>query len=277
MSPLEAAIYGLVQGLTEFLPVSSSAHLALYARLVNWPKEDPLFFPVLMHAASLLALIVVFRRELEQLFREERRLGYYVCIATVPALVAGAAFHGLRERMTNDPTAVCSFLIVTGFILIAGDWLARGRKTSPIKHGQDARATHAEQAVTLWKALAVGMAQAVSATFPGISRSGSTISTGRAAGLTREASVRFAFLLSIPAIAAAAGYEGLKTWQKVRQSAGSLHIETIPTLIAFVVALVSSYLAIVALIRIVRRVGLWVFAPYCFAVGLFGLIYFWRG
>ena len=260
MSVISAIIYGLIQGLTEFLPVSSSAHLALYARLANLPKENPLLLPVLMHVASILALIVVYRRDLVRLFGPDRRLGIYICIATVPALIAGAAFYQFRERATNDVHFVCGFLIVTGLILIAGDWIARRRKQLIGEHEMSWRA-----------ALAVGLGQAVSAALPGISRSGSTISTARAVGLTREASVRFSFLLSVPTMAAAAAYQGLKTVENARH--GAALADLVPTLIAFVVALVSSYVAILVLIRIVRRVGLWVFAPYCFAVGVAGFIY----
>jgi len=262
MDVLNAVFYGLVQGLTEFLPVSSSGHLALYESLFGGPKQDPLLLSVLVHVASLVAVLVVFRREVRRLLFEDRRLGVYICIATLPAVAVGLGFHDAIEQLTGQPMAVGVLLMVTGLILVAGELVARGLE----------RTDRTEQTMGLWRVLAVGVVQAA-ALLPGISRSGITISAGRSLGLTREASVRFAFLLAIPAIAGAGCYEGMKLLTgKVEMTLGAG-----PAAAGFLAALVSSYVALRLLIRLVRRWGLWVFAPYCFAAGAAALVYFgWR-
>jgi len=262
VTELGAAIYGLVQGLTEFLPVSSSGHLALYDALAGGAGKDRLALSVLVHVASLGAVLIVFRREVLRLFGADRRLGVYICIATAPAIAAGLLCGDVVENVARDPVAVALFLMATGLMLIGGEAAARRRR----------EASGTEQKMGLWQVLAVGVAQAL-ALLPGISRSGMTISAGRSLGLSRDASVRFAFLLAVPAIIAAGGYEGLKLLSG-RCEAG---VGLLPALVAFAVALVSSWIALVVLIRIVRRAGLWVFSPYCFAVGIAALVHFaWR-
>ncbi|MFO7899100.1 MAG: undecaprenyl-diphosphate phosphatase [Planctomycetota bacterium] len=248
---LEAALYGLVQGLTEFLPISSSGHLALYSAVIEAEgRPAPLFYSVLVHVASLLAVLVVFRREAVRLVGRDRRLGGYILLATVPAVLAGVLLHGLIEEVLAGPGPVACCLIVTGAALIAGEWAARRR----------AGAAFAEQRLTALQAVAVGVAQAA-ALLPGVSRSGMTISAGRALGLDRGASVRFAFLLGIPAIGGAGLYEALN----VAREGMAAGVAVGPSAAAaFVVSLASSWAALVLLIRLVRRVGLWVFAPYCF-------------
>jgi len=259
---LKAAIYGLVQGLTEFLPVSSSGHLALYDSLFGSSGEDPLLLSVVVHVASLVAVLIVFRREVRRLFFEDRRLGLFICVATVPAVIAGLGFHDAVEGLAAQPIAVAVCLIVTGLILVAGELAARSRPASD----------RTMQAMGFWRVLAVGVAQAL-ALLPGISRSGITISAGRSLGLGRDASVRFAFLLAVPAIAGAGCYEGLK----VAMGKAEVSVGAAPMLVAFVAALISSWIALVLLIKLVRRVGLWVFSPYCFAVGISVLVYCaWR-
>ncbi|MFW6108108.1 MAG: undecaprenyl-diphosphate phosphatase [bacterium] len=249
---LEAALYGLLQGLTEFLPISSSGHLALYGALVVAEgRPAPLFYSVLVHVASLLAVLFVFRREAWRLLGRDRRLGGCILLATVPAVLAGVLLHGLIEETLAGPAPVACCLIVTGAVLIAGEWAAR-RRTG---------AAFAEQRLSVRQAVAVGVAQAA-ALLPGVSRSGMTISAGRALGLDRGASVRFAFLLGIPAIGGAGLYEALQVAKEGMAPGVALG----PSAAAFVVSLLSSWAALVLLIRLVRRVGLWVFAPYCFVL-----------
>lgn len=262
MGVLKAALYGLVQGLTEFLPVSSSGHLALFDHLFGASGGDPLLLSIVVHVASLLAVLIVFRREVLRLFFEDRRLGVFICIATVPAVAAGLLGRGIVERVLASPVAVAVCLIVTGLVLIAGELVVR----------RWSRSDGTEQAMGFWRVLAVGVAQAF-ALLPGISRSGMTISAGRALGLSRDASVRFAFLLAVPAIAGAGCYEALK----IVMGKGDVAIGALPVAAGFLTALISSWIALVLLIRVVRRVGLWVFSPYCLAVGSAALIYFtWR-
>ncbi len=262
LDALNAAIYGLVQGLTEFLPVSSSGHLALYGHLSGTSVEESLFLSIVVHVASLLAVLIVFRREVVRLFFEDRRLGVFICIATVPAVAAGLLGKGIVERVLASPVAVAVCLIATGLVLVAGELIIRRKPQSD----------ETEQAMGFGRVLTVGVAQAF-ALLPGISRSGMTISTGRALGLSRDASVRFAFLLAVPAIAGAGCYEALK----IVTGKADVAIDVLPVAVGFLTALVSSWIALVLLIKVVRRVGLWVFSPYCLAVGIAALAYFaWR-
>jgi undecaprenyl-diphosphatase len=259
---LQAVVYGIVQGVTEFLPVSSSGHLALYASLLEEGSvEAPLTFSILVHVASLLAVLIVFRRQVRRLFFEDRRLGLFICLATVPAVLAGLALRDVVAGPMSRPAPVAVCLMVTGLVLVAGEWTARKRVASEVR----------EQEMPLWRILAVGVAQAF-ALLPGISRSGMTISAGRSLGLDRDASVRFAFLLAVPAIAGAACYEGLQ----VATGEATAEVGLLPAAAGFVSALVSSWAALVVLIRVVRRVGLWVFSPYCLLVGLSALVFFAR-
>ncbi len=259
MNIIEAAIYGLVQGLTEFLPISSSGHLVLYrAAIDSEGAAAPLFYSVLVHVASLLAILIVFRREAIRLLGRDRRLGVYIILATVPAVIAGLLFYGLIERVLSSPMPVAFALTFTGTVLVAGELIARRR----------AGAKFAERELGLGSAMSVGFAQAI-ALLPGVSRSGMTISAGRALGLNRDASVRFAFLLAIPALAGAGAYEALN----MLRDGVAASVEFGPAAAAFLVSLISSWIALVLLIRIVRRVGLWVFAPYCFAVAAIAFIW----
>jgi undecaprenyl-diphosphatase len=256
----QAAIYGVVQGLTEFLPVSSSGHLALYGGLVERSVgEIPLALSVTVHVASLLAVVIVFRREIARLFGPDRRLGALILLGTVPAVVAGLLFRHDVERLTHQPAAVGALLVVTGLVLVAGELAARRRS----------RPDRPEQSMSMGQVLFVGFSQAL-ALLPGISRSGMTISAGRSVGLDRDASVRFAFLLAVPAIAGAGGYELVKAVG----GAGSSGLGASVVCLGFAAAFVSSWAALVVLIRVVRRAGLWVFSPYCFAVGAFAVAYF---
>ncbi len=134
---LEAAIYGLLQGLTEFLPVSSSGHLALYTNIFNSGVGDaPLALPVLVHVASLVAVLIVFHRQVARLFSGDRRLGIFICIATLPAVVAGLLFHGFVESLTHRPILVAVFLMGTGLVLIVGEGLARRREIQGLAEQQ---------------------------------------------------------------------------------------------------------------------------------------------
>lgn len=254
-----------MQGLTEFLPISSKSHLALYDAYLRLKSnsggfEEPLLMSVLVHIASLLAILFVFRKEVVQLLTRDRRLGFFIILATIPAIVVGLLFHNQLEKMLEQPVLVGKMMMIMGLILVAGEVLARGRKEIP-----------AEQGMTLWQAFTVGIVQAC-ALLPGISRSGSTISAGRVIGLSRETAVRFSFLLAIPAIACAGGYESLKVIKHGLPHDISLAVAAL----AFIAAFASSVCAILLLLKLVRRVGLWVFSPYLWLVGAGAIMYFGR-
>jgi len=186
---LEAAILGLVQGLTEFLPVSSSGHLALFQALFDWKDPDAnLAFNVAVHLGSLAAVLIFVRRDIVAMFTRERRLLWVGAVATVPLAIVGIALKDAVKELSGNLLAVGGFLICTAGIL----WLA-----TRIREGN----RHASE-LPVPRAVLIGLAQAA-ALFPGISRSGSTLVGGLATGLQREQAVRFSFLLAVPAISGA--------------------------------------------------------------------------
>lgn len=250
---LAAVIWGLVQGLTEFLPISSSGHLVIIPEFLDSLGFDiappSLAVSAVLHLGTLLAVLVYFRHDVAKVVRlrhdlEGRRIGLLVAVGTVPALLIGFPFRGQIESLQDDVTYVGIAMIVTGIVLVVGQRLARGVRRLPEGNVPDA--------------ITVGVAQAF-ALIPGISRSGSTISAGNGRGFEPTEAARFSFLLGIPAIAMA----GLISLPEVFAN-GDLGADLI---VGLAVAAVSGYLAIAILLAALRRVGLVPFAIYCFIVG----------
>ncbi|HEX2054833.1 MAG TPA: undecaprenyl-diphosphate phosphatase [Actinomycetota bacterium] len=263
MSILEALVLGIVQGLTEFLPVSSSAHLVLVPELAGWDQPS-LAYVVLLHAGTLLALLGYFRHEIAAAVRgmlkpgPARRFIVLLIAGTVPAAAIGFAFEEQFEESFGEPFQVALQLVLTGLILAGIEVLARRR---PPPRGDDEELTGLEHLVNDLSpagAGAVGLAQAL-AIVPGISRSGSTIAAGLLAGLSRAQAARFSFLLSIPILAGTTVF-------KVPDLAGE-GTSTSALAIGFVASLVTGYLAIAGTIRFLQRRGLWGFAAYCVVAG----------
>lgn len=249
---LNQIIWGIVQGLTEFLPISSSGHLVLVPALLGVDGPD-LATSALLHVGTLAAVVVYYRRDLARLlhFRTDhsaRRSLFLLIIATVPA-VLGAALGGTIESLQESTTAVSIALIITGIVLYASGWIAVRDGTLDTASPLDA--------------LLVGLAQVV-AFVPGISRSGMTITAGLARGLNRIEAARLSFLMAIPAIAGAAVFEGAEL-------AGTGEV-TAATWVGVVVAGLTGYAAIAFLIRILARAGLRPFALYAIGAGIVGLI-----
>ncbi len=185
---LEAIILGIVQGLTEFLPISSTAHLILFPWFLNWRGEiNTLTFDVALHAGTLLALILFFWREwLELIFKKQRLLGLII-LASIPAGVAGYLLNDIVENNLRKPLVISIMLIAVGILMLVAE---RTNKHKGLEK------------TGLKDSLIIGIAQAI-AIIPGVSRSGITISAGLFRGFEREASARFSFLLSTPLIAGA--------------------------------------------------------------------------
>lgn len=249
---LTEIIWGIVQGLTEFLPISSSGHLVLIPALLGIDGPD-LATSALLHVGTLAAVVVYYRRDLLNLFRfrrdfAARRTLYLLIIATVPAGL-GAVLGGTIESMQESVTAVSIALIATGAILFASGFI-------PDRSGDLEDATPLD-------ALLVGLSQ-VLAFIPGISRSGATITAGMARGLSRIEAARLSFLMAVPAIAGAAVYEGAEL-----AATGGV---SPATWVGVVVAGVSGYLAIAFLIRTLTRFGLRPFAIYAVGAGIVGLL-----
>ncbi len=197
MSALEALLLGIVQGLTEFLPISSSAHLLVLPQLLEWTPGG-LAFDALLHAGTLLALLVYFRRELVRLLYvptgggdpESPRLLLVLAVGTLPIVLAGALGKPLVEHHLRTPGVAIANLVLFGVLLGWADWKGGGSRPA--------------ESLRLWEALLIGAAQAL-ALAPGVSRSGVTITAALVLGAGRVEAARFAFLLGIPAIAAATG------------------------------------------------------------------------
>lgn len=249
---LAATIWGLVQGLTEFLPISSSGHLVVVPEFLGTIGVDigppSLAVSAVLHLGTLIAVLVYFRDDVMSVLRmrtrpEGRKIALLVAVGTIPAIV-GLPLEDPLESLQGNVTYVGIALIATGLILVAGQWLARGMRQLLEGRVSDA--------------VIVGIAQAF-ALIPGISRSGITIAAGNGRWFEPSQSARFSFLLGIPAIAGA----GLVSLPEAIAE-GALEIELV---VGLLVAALSGYLAIALLLAALRRVGLLPFAVYCFIVG----------
>lgn len=269
MSVIEAFFWGVLQGVTEFLPVSSSGHLVLVPWLTGRAPSS-FTFDVLVHTGTLIAVLAYFRRDLAGLVRggldlltqcravtPEARLAWLILIGTLPAFAVGLLLRSALERLFGVPPAAAALLLVTGTLMFLAERLARRVR------GADSLGTG--------DALAIGVAQSI-ALAPGISRSGATISAGLGLGLRRSDAARFSFLLSIPAVLGATVLEAIQLLQGAVPNEPPLVLA-----VGFAAALVSGYGAIALLLRHLQRHGLRPFAYYCWAMGLFSLgVYLFR-
>ena len=276
MTTLEAIILGIIQGLTEFLPVSSSGHLVLFQKMFGL-KQAELFFDVGVHLGTLAAVIVVFRLEIKKIITAlvqlislpwpkettlqkvesdlQLKMALLIVIGSIPTALLGLLFAGIADRLFASGLITGLMLIVTGLLL----WLTRRTRASVGQARSDR--------LTPKNAFIIGIVQGL-AIIPGISRSGSTISIGLLLGIDREMAARYSFLLSIPAIIGA-GLWSLKN--------GLFHTDLAiraALLGAFTAALVG-YAALKSLLQLVKKGHLYVFAPYCWLVGLLAIIFSW--
>ena len=256
MTITEALISGVVQGLTEFLPVSSSGHLVLVHRFFGF-TEPSIFFDICLHVATLAAVILYFGRDIVTLIRE-KNLGwlFYIAIGTVPAVLAALFFDKKISTFFVDSGKVALMLILTGLALFAGQF-ALWRERRP------------GRGPTLLTSLLVGIAQAF-ALLPGISRSGVTISTGLVSGIKAEEAFRFSFLLSVPVIIGAAIYKAL-TLDITSIVSGNLVSYAAGMGVAFIIGLLSLRL----LWWVIKENRLFIFGIYCLLLGAIG-IFFWK-
>ena len=260
MSILESIFLGMVQGLTEFLPVSSSGHLVFFQSLMGL-KEPPIFFDVMLHLGTLLAVVIYFRKDLLKIFegigstlrgkekdREEVKLFLLIILATIPTGLMGILFKDWFESFFSKPRLVGGMLLITGLIL----WLTRLAK----KEGRPLNR------MGWFDAILIGISQGV-AIIPGISRSGATISTGLLCGLEGNLSGKFSFLLSIPAILGATLLEYKK--MDIVSELGTV-------LIGAAVALGVGILALTFLMKIIKIGKLYNFSYYCCGMGILMII-----
>jgi undecaprenyl-diphosphatase len=260
-------VLGAVQGLTEFLPISSSGHLVLVPEVFGWDQPG-LAFDVMLHIASLLALVVYFRADLWTLITgvirgdgKQRRLAGLLVIATIPAAAAGVLLGDYFEEAFEDATAAAVQLLFTAAILVAGEQALRWhRARTGNKDTSDPEAgLRPIDDLNVVDAGVIGVAQAISI-LPGISRSGSTIAAGLGLGFARSDAARFSFFLAVPALFGAA-------LVKV-PDLGSSAAGTAAMVGGFLASLITSYLAIGGLIRYLKTSTLYPFAAYCVIAGL---------
>jgi undecaprenyl-diphosphatase len=263
---VESLVLGLVQGLTEFVPISSSAHLILVPKALGW-EAPPLAYDVSLHIASLLAVLFYFRRELIRMLVElfqsgpGRRLVVMLVVATIPAVIIGSFFNEPITKLFGEPRVAAAFLIGTAAVLTAAETVARRRDQESVNNDDTVEVLASN--VGLGRAIAIGSGQAL-AILPGLSRSGLTIGTGLFTGLARPNAAKFSFLLSIPALAGA----GVLELPKLSQFDIGL-----PALaVGFVASLAASYFAVAAMIGYLQRRGLYPFAVYCLIVGVLGVV-----
>lgn len=254
---LDAIIWGFVQGLTEFLPISSSGHLVLVPALASAAGVevgDPsLAVSAVLHLGTLLAVVIFYRKDLASLisFREDaaaRRVLTLLAIGTIPAII-GLPLRGRIEALESSPRIVALALIATGIILAISTRSPNGR-------------TRLEDA-SIADAVIVGVSQAL-ALIPGISRSGTTITTGLFRGLERAEAARFSFLLAIPTIAGA----GLLSLADLTETSSGIGQITV----GFIVSAITGYVAITWLLKIIATRSFMPFAIYCFLIGGVSLI-----
>ena len=263
ISWFEAIVLGLVQGITEFLPISSSAHIFVVSQLLGW--QDPgAAFTAVSQIGTELAVIVFFRRDIariisawaQSLFKPalrsgiDARMGWYIIVGTIPIAVIGLIFSHQIETAARNLWLVSGTLIGFGIILGVADALGRHRLALANLNAKDG--------------ILFGLGQAL-ALIPGVSRSGATISTGLMLGYTREAAARYAFLLAIPAVVASGLYEATKIGSDPT-------VEWGPTILATVIAFVTGFAVIAWLLRWVSTRSYLPFVIYRIALGLLLII-----
>ncbi len=264
MTILQAIILGIIQGATEFLPVSSSGHLVITPHLLGWtiPAEQVFVFDMLVQMGTLLAVIVYFWHDLWAISsvtltslwrpnlysRYEVRMGIYLIIATIPAVIIGFLFLDTIEAAFHDPKATAGFLLLTAALLLIGERVGKRTRQLTELHWHDA--------------LVIGVFQAI-ALFPGVSRSGATITGGMLRDMDRPAAARFSFLMSVPVMLAAAVLLLVDLFQMP-----NLAVFSAPLLAGFIAAAVVGYIAIHWLIKFLERNPISFFSVYLVGLSL---------
>ncbi len=265
MSIIQAIILGLLQGLTEFLPISSSGHLVLVPWLLNWGDINDLTFDTAVHLGTLVAVLVYFRKDIGQIIMgvlntlrqrslddDHGRLGWLILLGALPAGLIGLLLEDFFESLFSSPSLVAIFLLITGALLLLSESLSQQKRSVESLSWKDS--------------LLIGVAQAGSIT-PGISRSGATIAAGLALGMRREEAARFSFLLALPIVGGAGALKLLDAVQ-----VGMTNSELTALALGFIVSALSGYACIHFLLSYLRRQNLYIFTAYCWLFGLICLV-----
>jgi undecaprenyl-diphosphatase len=265
MEIIHALILGLIQGLTEFLPVSSSGHLALAQVLFDMKVSTGVIFEIVVHFGTLCSIFIYYRSEILDLIKAlplwlkpssawqhaHARMILFIIVSMIPALIIALFFKEMVEAWFVNPIIVSSMLILTGTILFA----TRFQKES-------------SENISLKKSLGIGLAQAF-AILPGISRSGSTISMALFLGMKKKDAANFSFLMVIPVI-----FGAMILAMKDLSEAGEVSAQAIPLFVGFLASFASGYIALKLLIGLLKSRGIYPFAWYCWLVGLGSLVWF---
>ena len=260
MNTIDAIILGIIQGLTEFLPVSSSGHLEIAKFILgeNALPQDSMLMTVVLHGATALSTIVVFRKDIVELLRgmfqfewnEESQFAIKIIISMVPAAFVGVYFNEeIGLLFSKNLILVGSMLLITGVLLLLAD-----------------RAKRTEKNVSFKSAAIIGISQAI-AILPGISRSGATISTAVLLGIDREKAARFSFLMVVPLILGKMSKDALSGELAISSGAA------LPLAVGFIAAFITGLFACTWMIALVKKSKLSWFAIYCFVVGIAALVY----
>ncbi len=272
MTLIQAIVLGIVQGLTEFLPVSSSGHLILFQHLFGL-NEPELIFDICLHLGTLFAICIVFFKDIQSIIisiwqfipqliqkkasfetinqNPDLKISMLIVLGSIPTAFIGLIFHKLADQIFSSLFIVGFLLLITGTVLL----LTRKVKLKGVGILK----------VTITQALIIGVVQGF-AVLPGISRSGSTIAASLFLGVDRKVAGRFSFLLSIPAIFGAL----ILTLKDLGEAT---HINIIPTTIGTLISFIIGFFALKVLLRVVNQGNLYLFSPYCYAIGSIALVY----
>jgi undecaprenyl-diphosphatase len=244
---IEAMILGLIQGITEFFPVSSTAHLILFPWFFGWKGAvDTLTFDVALHGGTLIALLFCFWKDWVELFTKKQKMLGMILLSSIPAGAAGFFLNDIVEKSLREPFLISIMLVVVGFIMLAAE---KAEKYKDLEK------------TDLMDALFIGIAQAT-ALIPGVSRSGITIAAGLFKGIKRDASARFSFLLSTPIIAGATALH----FKKILTSHESYDLQLFAA--GFVTSSITSFIAIKFLLSFLRKHPLNLFVYYRFILAV---------
>jgi len=265
----ESFLLGLIQGITEFLPISSSGHLVLGQHFLGIQNDGGITFEIVVHFGSLVSIVLYYRKDVLALIMsalelvmkpsvflnpaemsKDQLLVGYILISMIPALLVGLLLKSSIESAFESPVWVSSMLLVTGILLLSTKFAKKGTNTIGVKH-----------------AIGMGFAQAV-AILPGISRSGSTIAVGQLLGLSRDECARFSFLMVIPVIA------GAMILEIAELGNAGVSVDVPILAVGFLSSAISGFFALTFLIHFIKKFGIQWFSAYCFAFGSISLWYF---
>jgi len=262
MSIIHAVLLGIIQGLTEFLPVSSSGHLVLFQKLFGI-SEPALLFDTMLHVGTLAAVVAVLWKDIWAILRKiYQPLTLYLIIATIPTVIAALVFRKPLEKAFETGHFLGFAFLMTSVLLIAAELLARRDGTGHV--------ASLPSFMNWLDALIIGLMQAI-AIIPGVSRSGATLSGALSRGLNREFAARFSFLLSIPAILGAVVFQ-LKDLVKGGASETAAGIGSAAMIAGTISAAIVGFFAVRLMLKIVREKSLWGFAVYTGVLGLLALL-----